>query len=148
MGRSHRTSRAHRSVRCTAWNRLNAAAFRAPAGTSPAAPRCRYPPVSESAHSRSSIGLLRELSVLPDAHVLGQLIVKIDGAALAIRVGLGARESQRLHALLHSGHVREVLRQHGQPPRIANGGVDPFRLRLFVFGIELEYRYLEDALVR
>src|ERR1700712_5455628 len=81
------------------------------------------------------------------AHVLRQLVVQVDGAALPVRIGLGAWEAERLHALLHGRHVGEVLRQYGQPVRIADRGVDPLRLRLLAFRIELEHRDLEDALV-
>src|SRR3954465_13971064 len=82
------------------------------------------------------------------AHVLGQLVMKVDGAALAVRVGFGAWKTGRLHALLHRGHVREVLRQHGQPVWALLWCVLPFRLRLLTFGIELEHGNLEDAFVR
>src|SRR5947199_2579629 len=126
MGRFRRTWRARRSVRCTAWNRPGATAFRVPAGTSPAARRYRYRPASESAHmrpspslrspqGRSSIVLLSELSRFPGTYVFRQLVVKVDGAAFPVRVGLGATEAGGLHSLLHRGHVREVLRQDGQP---------------------------------
>src|SRR5690606_35622124 len=67
------------------------------------------------------------------AHVLRQLVVQIDGAALAVRVGPWSREAQRLHALLHRGLVREVLRQHRVLARVAHRGVLPFVLRFLAY---------------
>src|SRR6195256_2578224 len=138
-GRPPKTPRTHPSTPDTASSLLGATACRAPAGTSPAVRRCRCRQVSASVRrcrTSSRVLLLLEVSGFARTHVLRQLVVKVDGAALAVRVGLRARKARRLHALLNRGHIREVLRQDGPPVGIADRGVCPLRLRLFAFRIQ------------
>src|SRR3984893_14743106 len=99
--------------------------------------------VFSSSRKRSS-----QVSGFAGTHVLRQLVVKVDGAAFAVRVGLGSGEAEGFHASLHRGHVREVLRQDGPPIGGTHRGVGPFRLRLSSFRVQLIHGDLEDALVR
>lgn len=57
------------------------------------------------------------------------------------------RRSPRLHALLDRGHVGEILWQHAAPTRVIRRRVDPLRVRLFTFGIQLVAGRFEDTLV-
>src|ERR1700738_3199834 len=82
------------------------------------------------------------------AHVLRQLVMKIDGAAFAIGVGFCPPKAKGLHASLHRSHIREVLWEYRQPVRVADRGVLPLRLWLSAVREQLEHGYLEDALVR
>ena len=62
------------------------------------------------------------------SHVLRQVAVE-DWRSLRSMYGLGCvpRKPQRLHALLHRGHVGEVLRQHAAPSGSSVGGDIPTR---------------------
>src|SRR6478736_8484319 len=152
--RSRRSLRTRPSAPDTAWIPLGATSCRAHTDTSPATHRCRYRRACPSVRTplgRSSCEwrlLIRKFLWSAGTHVLRQLVVQVDGASLAVRIRLGAGKACRLHALLHRRHVREVLRQHGQPSRVAHRCVDPFGLRLLSFRAELVRRDLEDALVR
>src|SRR5580658_10628546 len=81
------------------------------------------------------------------AHVLRQVAMKVGRAALHIRIGFRARKSQGLQALLHRGHVGEVLSEDVAPGFFRRRRVYPFGHRFLPLRKELVNCRLEDALV-
>src|SRR6202046_1818243 len=131
----------------TARRRPCGGASRAPGRTWPASRLCRRPAVRRWARRSRTLSSTSKLLRFAGTHVLRQLVMEVNRAAFHVGIGLGALKSERLHALLYGGHIREILREDGAPVGVVGFQVHPFGLRLLAFGVKLITSRFEDAAV-